>query len=100
VSEQAVIVEFQYGQSDLEPLFELEGRLTSAIEAAGAGEYDGNEIAADGSDGSLYMYGPDAARLAEVVRPILEAAPFMKGARVRIRYGEPGADVREDVVQL
>jgi hypothetical protein len=46
------------------------------------------------------MYGPDAARLAEVVRPILEAAPFMKGARVRIRYGEPGADVREDVVQL
>jgi hypothetical protein len=100
VSDQAVIVEFQYGSLDLGPLFELEDKVAAAIDAAGAGEYDGNEIATDGSDGSLYMYGPDAARLADVVRPVLETAPFMKGARLRIRYGEPGSDAREDVVQL
>jgi hypothetical protein len=98
--EQAVIVEFQYGSTDLEPLFELEDKLAAAIEGKGVGEYDGNEIAVDGSDGSLYMYGPDAAHLAEIVRPVLEGCPFMKGARIRIRRGAAGTDAPEDVIQL
>ena len=100
MSEQAVIVEFQYGSTDLGPLFALEDELTAAIEAAEVGDYDGNEVATDGSDGSLYMYGPDAVRLADVVRPILQAAPFMKGARMKLRYGGPGNATREDLVQL
>src|SRR5512143_2371963 len=68
MSEQAVIVEFQYGSTDLGPLFALEDELIAAIEAAEVGDYDGNEVATDGSDGSLYMYGPDAVKLADVVR--------------------------------
>ena len=35
MSEHAVIVEFQHGQSDLNPLFSLEDRLRVAIESAG-----------------------------------------------------------------
>ena len=54
MSEHAVIVEFHYGQSDLNPLFSLEDRLRTAIESAGCGEYDGHEIAMDGSEGTLY----------------------------------------------
>ena len=54
MSEHAVIVEFQYGQSDLNPLFSLEDRLRTAIESAGCREYDGHEIAMDGSEGTLY----------------------------------------------
>jgi hypothetical protein len=100
MSEHAVIVEFQYGSTDLSPLFSLEDELIGAIEAAEVGDYDGNEIATDGSDGRLYMYGPDAARLADVVRPILVKAPFMKGARMTLRYGGPGNATREDVVPL
>jgi hypothetical protein len=93
--EQAVIVSFSYGSTDLSRLFELESKLETAISDAKAGEYDGNEIAVDGSDGVLYMYGRDADRLFQVVEPILRATPFMNGAKVTVRYGPPADGVRE-----
>lgn len=95
MSEHAVIVRFQYGSTDLGVLLGLEKKLEAAIVAAGTGEYDGNEIAADGSHGSLYIYGSDADRLVEVILPILETAPFMAGAEVTKRYGPPEDGVRE-----
>ena len=98
--EHAVIVNFGYGSADLEPVFALSERLEQAILAASAGEFDGNEIAADGSDGSLYMYGPDADRLFAVVRPILESAAFLRAARVKLRYGPAGTGAREQVIAL
>jgi len=88
--EHAVLVAFDYGSTDLHPLHALESRLDEAITAAGVGELDGDEIAADGSDGMLFMYGPDADRLYEVVRPHLECLGFMHGARVTLRYGAAG----------
>lgn len=94
-SDHAVIVHFEYGSTDLQPLFALEKRLESAIAEAAAGEFDGNEVATDGSDGFLYMYGSDGDALFAVVRPVLEACPFMRGARVRVRYGPPADGVAE-----
>ncbi len=94
--EQAVIVHFfNYGSKDLTRLFALEDKLENAIATSGAGEYDGNEIAVDGSDGYLYMYGPDADRLFLVVKPILEVTPFTKGAHVTKRYGPPQGSAKE-----
>ena len=87
MSQHAVIVYFEYGQQDLQPIFDLEDRLEAAIKAADVGEFDGNEIATDGSDGMLFMYGPDADKLYEVVFPILETETFLRGATVRRRYG-------------
>jgi hypothetical protein len=98
--EQAVIVHFTYGSTDLAPLFELEDRVEAAISAASVGEYDGHEVAIDGSDGYLYMYGPDADKLFAVVRPILEKAAFMRGAEVTKRYGAAEDGVRQDVLKL
>ncbi len=98
--EHAVIVHFQYGSTDLTRIFELEDLLESAIEASGAGEFDGNEVATDGSDGNLYMYGRDADQLFETVRPILESTDFMQGATVVLRYGPPKDGVREKKVIL
>jgi hypothetical protein len=100
MSEHAVIVHFDYGSKDLSRLFELEEKVESAIEAAKAGEYDGNEIAVDGSDGYLYMYGPDADRLAEVIMPALVATPWMKGATMTKRYGPPEDGIPEVEVQV
>jgi hypothetical protein len=96
--EHAVIVHFTYGSTDLSRLFELENKLEAAIEEAKVGEYDGNDVAVDGSDGYLYMYGANADALFEVVRPILEATEFMKGAKAKLRYGPPADGVR--VVEL
>ncbi|MEZ4651558.1 MAG: hypothetical protein R3E97_22720 [Candidatus Eisenbacteria bacterium] len=98
--EHAVIVQFAYGSTDLSRLFALEGRIEAAIAEAGAGEFDGNEVAADGSDGTLYMYGPDADTLFAAVRLTLESTDFMHGARALLRYGPPEDGVREVEVVL
>lgn len=92
--EHAVIVHFQYGSTDLSRLYALEARLEAAIRAAKAGEFDGDEVAVDGSDGFLYMYGPSGDLLYESVKPILESCDFMRGAKVTIRYGDAKSDVR------
>jgi hypothetical protein len=88
-AEQAVIVDFKYGLADLDALSDLEEKLEQAISAADVGEYDGNDVAADLTDGTLYMYGPDADALHTVIMPHLSAAAFMKGAICRRRYGAP-----------
>jgi hypothetical protein len=98
--EHAVIVHFQYGSTDLARLFALEEQLEHAIAVAGVGEFDGNEVAADGSDGYLYMYGPDAGRLFAAVRATLEGTDFMRGARVKLRYGPPEDGIKEEEIDL
>jgi hypothetical protein len=98
--QHAVIVHFAYGSTDLSRLFALEERLEQAITAAGVGEFDGNEIAADGSDGTLYMYGSDADALFAAVRPTLETSDFMRGARVQLRYGPPAVGSRSVEIVL
>ena len=56
--------------------------------------------ASDGSDGNLYMYGPNADALFATVRPVLLTADFMQGARVTLRYGPPEDGVREQEIVL
>lgn len=98
--QQAVIVYFDYGSTDFAPLFDLLDRLEALVDERAVGEVDGHEVATDGTDGSLYMYGPDADALFAVVRPVLESIAFMKGARVKLRYGPPEDGVREQQVVL
>lgn len=95
MSEQAVIVEFRYAADSLDPLFEVEERLEQAIGQAGVGEFDGNEIATDLSDGRLYMDGPDAEALFRVVRPILAKATCFRHASATLRFGPPEDGVPE-----
>ncbi len=99
-NKHAVIAHFEYGQTDLEPLFEVERQLEAAIEKAGVGEFDGNEIAVDGTDGSLYMYGPDADKLFEAVKPVLESADCLSEVVVRLQYGPPEDGVKQKEVRV
>jgi hypothetical protein len=98
--EHAVLVYLTYSSSDLDPLYALEDELANAINEAQAGEFDGNDVAADGSDAILYMYGPDADALFEAVRSTLERSPLLKGARVVLRYGPPADGVPEKSITL
>ena len=100
-AEQAVIVHFNYiGTTDLGPLQKLEQQLEAVLSGTSVGEYDGNEVATDGSDGYLYLYGHDAALLYSVIRPHLEACSFMRKAKVKLRYGPPIDGVREEFLEL
>jgi hypothetical protein len=99
--EEAVIVHFDYGQKDWSRFFEFEKSLEEVIAKAAVGEYDGNELATDRSDGSMYMYGPDADALFAIVEPRLLSASFLRNVVVTLRYGavtDPTA--REKTVRL
>jgi hypothetical protein len=99
VNEQAVIVNFDYGSSDWKPFFEFEKSLEQAISKSGTGEYDGNQLAVDGGDGSMYMYGPDADKLFAAVKPVLLSTHLLKNVRVTLRYGAV-TDRRARIVTL
>lgn len=93
--EQAIIVTFLYALPNLQQLHDLEAKLEKAINANGVGDYDGHEIAVDLSDGFLYMYGPDAEKLFDVVIPILKEMPFLNDAKVKLRFGPPEDGIDE-----
>jgi hypothetical protein len=107
--EHAVIVRFyDYAKKfwtkkpqDLAPLYALEEELEAAIEKSGAGELDGHDIATDGSNGMIVMYGPDADLLFAVVEPVLCRSPIAQGANVTLKYGAPCAlDVAEKCIEI
>ena len=73
----------------------MEDKLEEIFSTSEIGEYDGNEMATDLSDGSLYMYGLNADRLFEIVIPILSETAFIKGAKAIKRYGSPNDGVKQ-----
>ena len=100
MEEHALVVRFDYIGDSLDPLYEIEDQLQSAIEEAGAGEFDGHEIAVNLADGSLYMYGPDAEALFEHARPVLSGAACFKNVKATLRFGPPADGVLQRVVSL
>jgi hypothetical protein len=85
-SEHAVIVYLK--NTGLDEVFGLEEQLEVAITQAQAGEYDGNEVALDGSEAVLYAYGPDADALWEAMKPVITGASPDPGSYVVKRYGD------------
>ena len=99
--EHAVIVSITLADQwpsdqEREELHALQDDLGAAIDAADAGEFDGDEWGEGAC--TIYMYGPSADHLWEAIAPVLEKRPFPKGSYARRRYGPPGT--REDRVDL
>ncbi|GIF00622.1 hypothetical protein [Paractinoplanes rishiriensis] len=85
-SHQTVIVTFNqpgasFGQ---DAVAALEDRLVGAIEAAQAGEFDGNLI--DCGEVRLFAFGPDASDLFAAMEPHLRAFPA-RPAHATLRIG-------------
>jgi hypothetical protein len=98
--EQAVLVHLKlsddaFGQAgESSAIIDLGDSLTGRVE--GVGEYDGNEIGAGWA--TLFLYGPDADRLADRVLPFIRSYGPRPGSYLVRRYGPPGAlEVREDL---
>ena len=79
------------GLEALDALLALQEDLAQAIEPHGIGEVDGNEIAMDDSEGSLYAYGPDAKAMLQAALPVICRSPLAEGGQVYLRYGDDGA---------
>jgi hypothetical protein len=97
-NEQAVLV-YLDGKTLPKEIYEkydlstLEDQLIEAIESQSLGEFDGNEIGPE--EIILYMYAPNSEALFAGIEPILLAHPLCQNARVMVRQGPPGSQVRE-----
>lgn len=67
--------------------------LETAVVEAGVGEYDGEEIG--GGECTLFFAGPDAARIAEVLLPLLQHRDLCRGGKLVRQSGEDGASRKE-----
>jgi hypothetical protein len=89
--EHAVLVTYalsgdRFGEDkEREAVYALTARLAEAVEAADAGDFDGNEFG--GGEVVLYAYGPDANRLFAAMEPQLRAFPA-RPAHAVLRFGE------------
>lgn len=99
-TEHAVIIYFNKPLPYPNALYETDVKLIRAIKRECVGYYDWHETAENDSHGSFYMYGPDADKLFEAVRPVLQTIDFMKGAVAFLRYGAhiPGVETKEIVL--
>ena len=95
--EQALIIRFNYGSTDLTELYALEDELEQRLASSSLGEFDGHDIAADGSFVTLFLYGTDAKQVYETVKDILMKSSFMNGAEVTLRYGPQEEGVKKKV---
>ncbi len=95
MSEQAVIIRFKYTSSDLNALYELEDRLTEAIDETGEGECEGHDITPDLTEATIYLYGPDTEFLFVVAQQVIEQAACVRDAIATIRLGPPEEGVPE-----
>jgi hypothetical protein len=97
VTEHAVTVHLPSpAEGDELALDQIEDPLIEAIDAAGVGEFDGHEVGPD--EAVVYMYGPDADKLAAAIHPVLKSLPLPPGSYLIKRYGDVGA--REERVNL
>jgi hypothetical protein len=93
--EQDLLVVLQLSNSQMgtsaerQDIEQLADELAAAVAAAGAGEYDGDELG--GGECTLFFCGPDPDRLLAVLRPLLKLSPFRRGAQtVRMVAGTDG----------
>ena len=98
--EHAVIIYFNNGIKGMDEIYELSDELRTIIEKNNLGEFDGHEVAIDNSDGSLYMYGPNAELLFKGIKSTLEKTRFLNGAEAVLRFGPPEEGVKEITVEI
>ena len=97
---QSVIIYFDYGLEEMDEIYELGDKLRHILEENNLGEYDGHEVAMDNSDGSLYLYGPNAESLFIAIKPTLEKVEFLIGAKAVLRFGSYEDDAPEIIVEI
>lgn len=77
----------------LDIMWPLEERAMTAIESAGLGYLDGNEVG--DSEYSLYFFGDDREAMWKVLEPIMTTAPY---PLARVELWPPGRDAEPRVI--
>jgi hypothetical protein len=98
--EHEVVIHFFYGSTNYQHMYAIEDLIRTTIVDAAVGKYEGHEVADDGSEVSLFMYGPDAEALYRVISPVLAESPFMRGATVTLWFGPRKWGTQKRVIEL
>ncbi|MGI5418392.1 hypothetical protein [Actinomadura luteofluorescens] len=103
-TEHAVFLKFAltgdgYGtEPERGAIYALAHQLEEALDAAGDGEVDGHEFGQ--GNAQIYLYGPDAERLLQAIRPVLRTASLRPNQAV-LRFGDVDDEgYRVEVVPL
>jgi hypothetical protein len=70
----------------------LESRIETRLQQEGAGELDGHEHGPETT--RIFLYGPDARALFDVIAPVLRDYPLCRGALVELRQGDEASELR------
>ncbi len=88
-------LEAEFGsESLLDDMWPVEERAMEALEHAGAGYIDGNEIG--DSEYALYFYGTDREVMWSLLKPVLEDAPI---PLTRVALWPPGEAAEPTIIQ-
>jgi hypothetical protein len=99
--EQAVIICLQFpigklqNKKALDAVFDLDDILQEVVETSGVGRYDGHEFRKGPEEESVsfFMYGKDAGRIYQELKPILQSLPISSGSYVLKRYSDFDEDL-------
>lgn len=102
--EQAVIICLQFSvgklqeKKALDAIFDLDDIFRTILETSGIGTYDGHEFCESPEEESVrfFMYGPDANRMYEEVKPILQSLPSLQEISIHKQYS-PLEDYEEQL---
>ena len=94
--EQAVIICLQFPigklkeKKALDAVLDLEDILRTVIESSRVGVYEGHEVceASDGESVTFFIYGEDASKIYQEIKPILQSLPSLTGFSVIKRYSQ------------
>ena len=96
----SVVICFKYGLNEDDSMYNLGDELAKKVEETKTGIYDGHEIAVDNSEGSYYLYGPNAETLFKAIKPLLDKTQWLRGATAILRFGPGDKDSPEIEVEL
>lgn len=100
-TEEFLTIHFtDYGNANLNRVFEVSDEIKEALHESRLGEFDGNLLAVDGSDGYLFLFGPNVRELYESIKPILLRTTIFKNADIRLGFQGGKKAIHEKLLQV
>lgn len=99
--DESLTVHFtDYGNKNLARVFIASNEIETALDESRLGILDGNLLAVDGSDGYLFLFGPDARKLYEDIKPILLRTPIFHGAEITLGVNGQKEMIHDKLLQV